>query len=321
VDPETGVQDAESPNTSSDRVVVPQRPALTPDGDVVVSDFTLDDMEGGLVSVDLPDGTQGILRQDRQLFNNPLGVTVVTNRAPLASVSASPAVVAGGRDVTFDASASTDPDGLQLRYSWDLDGNGSFEVPAGTTPTVTRAYEGTTTFTASVHVSDPHGASAVAGALVRVDSIRPVISALARRGSKFIYRLSEPAAVTIQIQRRAPGRRRWRTVRVLRQSGAAGRNRLSAGRRYLAAKPHPPGAERDAPKTKRNEPRTKRDAPRTERDAPRTERGAPRTKRGAPRAKRLAPGRYRAIARATDEVGNRAVPRRLRLPTVRDRRR
>ena len=60
-----------------DRIVVPQPPALTPDGDVVVSDFTLDDQEGGLVSVDLPDGAQSILRQDRQLFNNPLGVAVV----------------------------------------------------------------------------------------------------------------------------------------------------------------------------------------------------------------------------------------------------
>ena len=49
---------------------------------MVLSDFTLDDQEGGLVSVDLPDGAQSILRQDRQLFNNPLGVAVVANRAP-----------------------------------------------------------------------------------------------------------------------------------------------------------------------------------------------------------------------------------------------
>lgn len=224
VDPATGVQDAETPNTGSDRFVLPQRPAVTPDGDVVVSDFTLDDLEGGLVSVDLPDGTQSILRQDRQLFNNPLGVAVVANRAPVPALSASPGAVAGGRQVTFDASASSDPEGLQLRYSWDLDGNGSFETAGGTTPTVTRAYRGTTTFTARVQVSDPHGASGIAGAPVRVDSIRPVVSAFARRGNKFTYRLSEPAAVSIRIQRRQG--RRWRTVRVLRQDGMTGRNRL-----------------------------------------------------------------------------------------------
>ena len=40
-----------------------------------------------------PGGAQSILRQDKQLFNNPLGVAVVANRAPVAAVSASP----GGR--------------------------------------------------------------------------------------------------------------------------------------------------------------------------------------------------------------------------------
>ena len=112
VDPDSGVQDAETPNTATDRIEVPQRAALTPDGDVVLSDFTLDDQEGGLISVDLPDGAQSILRQNKQLFNNPLGVAVVANRAPVAAVSASPAVVAPGRTVTFDASGSSDPEGL-----------------------------------------------------------------------------------------------------------------------------------------------------------------------------------------------------------------
>jgi sugar lactone lactonase YvrE len=239
IDPATGVQDAETPNTASDRVVVPQRPAVTPDGDVIVSDFTLDDLEGGLVSVDLPGGGQSILRQDRQLFNNPLGVAVVANRAPVPSLSASPGTVAGGAQVTFDASGSSDPEGLQLRYSWDLDGNGSFETAGGTTPTITRAYAGTTTLTARVQVTDPHGASGVAGAPVRVDSIRPVITGLKVRGSTITYRLSEPARVTVQLQQLK--RKRWRTVRVLRQKGRVGKNRLRAPTRARAGK-HAPRA-------------------------------------------------------------------------------
>jgi PKD domain-containing protein len=234
VNPETGVQDAETTNSGTDRLVVPQRPALTPDGDVVVSDFTLDDMEGGLVSVDLPDGGQSILRQDRQLFNNPLGVAVVANRAPSAALSASPGTIAGGRQVSFDASGSRDPEGLQLRYSWDLDGSGSFETDGGTSPTITRKYSGTTTFTARVRVSDPHGGSGVAGTPVRVDSIRPVISGLTVRGSTITYRLSEPARVTIQLQQKKG--KRWRTIRVLRQDGVAGKNRLRAQSRARAAK-------------------------------------------------------------------------------------
>jgi hypothetical protein len=234
VDPDTGVQNAETPNTSTDRIVVPQRPAVTPDGDVVVSDFTLDDLEGGLVSVKLSTGAQSILRQDRQLFNNPLGVAVVANRAPAPALSATPGVVAAGQQVSFDASGSTDPEGLQLRYDWDLDGNGSFETPGGTTPTIARAYTSSTTLTARVQVSDPHGASAVAGAPVRVDAIRPVLSALTVRRSAITYRLSEAARVTIQLQRLV--RKRWRPVRTLRQDGVAGKNRLRTQARARAAK-------------------------------------------------------------------------------------
>ena len=237
VDPDTGVQDAETTNTATDRLVVPQRPALTPDGDVVVSDFTLDDFEGGLVSVDLSDGGQNILRQDRQLFNNPLGVAVVSNREPAPSLLASPATVAAGGEVSFDASASTDPEGLQLRYAWDLDGNGSFETDGGTSAIIKRVYSGTTTFAAHVRVSDPHGASAVAGAPVSVDSIPPVITALTVRGSTISYRLSEPARVTIKLQRRVG--RRWRKLRVLRQNGVAGSNRLRARSRARAATRQP----------------------------------------------------------------------------------
>jgi hypothetical protein len=207
---------------------------VTPEGDVVVSDFMLDDMEGGLVSVDLSAGGQSILRQDRHLFNNPLGVAVVANRAPVAALSASPAIVAGGGEVSFDASASSDPEGLQLRYAWDLDGNGSFETDTGTSPAITRAYDGTSTFTAAVHVSDPHGASGLAGAPVSVDSIAPVITGLRVRGSTIIYHLSEPARVAVRVQRRKG--KRWRTVRVLRQDGVTGKNRLRARRRASAAK-------------------------------------------------------------------------------------
>jgi hypothetical protein len=139
--------------------------------------------------------------------------------------------------VSFDASGSTDPEAQQLRYDWDLDGNGSFETPGGTDPRITRAYTSTTTLTARVRVSDPHGASGVAAAPVRVDSIRPVLTALAVRGTRITYRLSEAARVTIQLQRRA--RRRWRVVRTLRHDGVAGRNVLRTVARARVAKRRP----------------------------------------------------------------------------------
>jgi hypothetical protein len=85
-----------------------------------------------------------------------------------------------------------------------------------------------------VRVSDPHGASSVAGAVVRVDSIRPVLSGLVIRGSTITYRLSEAARVKIQLQRKV--RRRRRAIGTLRQNGVAGRNRLRVSSRASASK-------------------------------------------------------------------------------------
>jgi ribosomal protein L28 len=85
-----------------------------------------------------------------------------------------------------------------------------------------------------VRASDPHGASGVAGAPLSIDSIRPVISGLKVRGSTITYRLSEAARVTIQLQQKRG--KRWRTTRVLRQDGVAGKNRLPAQSRARASK-------------------------------------------------------------------------------------
>jgi hypothetical protein len=161
-------------------------------------------------------------------------VAVVANRPPVASMSVSPAVAGSGRPVSFDASVSSDPERLPLRYEWDLDGNGSFETATGLTPRATRSFAGSTTFGARVRVTDPHGSSAVAGALVRIDAIRPVITSLRVRGLSVTYRLSEPARVTIRLQRRSG--KRWRAVRTLRQNGVAGKNRLRARARGRASK-------------------------------------------------------------------------------------
>ena len=64
---------------------------------MVVSDFTLDDQEGGLVSVDAARRRAEHPAPGPQLFNNPLGVAIVANRAPAAALSARRrGVVAGG---------------------------------------------------------------------------------------------------------------------------------------------------------------------------------------------------------------------------------
>jgi hypothetical protein len=262
INPTNGSQTAVTPNSSpGDAFELPQRVAVLPDGNLLVADYALNDQEGGLVSVDRGTGAARIMRQGT-LFNNPLGVTTVVNRPPSAAISFAPQRVRAGQRVTYDASGSADPEGLGLRYAWDLDGNGSFELTTGSAPRATTSFNKSTTMTPRVRVLDPHGGEAVApasSALV-VDTIRPVIggfrassrtiatsagaSAAARRKSvRFRFRLSESARVRIAIERAVAGRRkggrcvapgkarrgakrctRWHRLTTLRKQGRSGPN-------------------------------------------------------------------------------------------------
>lgn len=313
IDLVSGIQTAITPNSDSDRLVTPQRLALAPDGRLVVSDFALDDQEGGLVTVSPADGAQQVLRRGTDLFNNPLGVAVLVNRAPVAALAAAPGLVAGGKPISFDAGVSSDPEGLPLRYDWDLDGDGLFELRGATSPRASRRFSSSTTFTPRVRVTDPHGAQAVAaaGAALVVDAIRPVVSSfgasprrLAARGSsrrsgasaprparslRFRFRLSEGGTLRISLQRALPGRRKGRRclapLRSLRRAKRCTRWReLTALRRKVRAGP---GRVRFS---------------------------------GKVRGRALQAGRYRAVAVAVDRVGNRSRPRQVTLRAVRVRR-
>ncbi len=107
-----GVQDAETPNTAHR----PRGGAAAAGGHAGRrrgGERLHARRPGGRARVREPaDGAQSILRQDKQLFNNPLGVAVVANRAPGGRAVG----VAGGRGraapVSFDASGSSDPEGL-----------------------------------------------------------------------------------------------------------------------------------------------------------------------------------------------------------------
>jgi PKD repeat protein len=77
------------------------------------------------------------------------------NQPPIAVASATPQGGATPLTVNFDASASHDPDGDPLTYSWDLDGDGVFGDSTAASPTYEYDDEGT--FHPSVRVSDDNG--------------------------------------------------------------------------------------------------------------------------------------------------------------------
>ncbi len=96
--------------------------------------------------------------------NTPDGVTVDpagSNATPNASFTLSPNPVGFNTTVTFNGSASKDPDGTIAKYEWDLDGNGSYETNSGTNPQTTRKYTSDATIDVRLRVTDQKGATDV----------------------------------------------------------------------------------------------------------------------------------------------------------------
>jgi len=76
---------------------------------------------------------------------------------PDAKLSASPNPAANDEAVTFDASNSTDNEGIE-QYAWDFDGDGDAEQTTGAdSPTATHTYDAPGNYTAVVAVTDGNG--------------------------------------------------------------------------------------------------------------------------------------------------------------------
>jgi PKD domain len=79
------------------------------------------------------------------------------NALPVAAFSVAPSAVVAPGSVGFDASASHDPDGAITEFKWDLDGNGTFETPTGTSPRVSHTYTTPGTVAVRLRVRDSRG--------------------------------------------------------------------------------------------------------------------------------------------------------------------
>jgi DNA-binding beta-propeller fold protein YncE len=318
-----------TPNNDQDVLVTPERIAFDPGGALLVSDYNLgSDGEGGIVRVDPGTGAQSLVRAG-DLFNHPLGIAAVTNRAPSASLKLDPPVVAAGRPVQLDATHSGDPEQLPLLYEWDLDGDGVFEAGSGEVPTASRAFAINGMATVRVRVNDPHGGRAVAEASVRVDGSIPVIGHL-RRGAKVLgvkpaankkkkrkgsrrgasygnaTVAGPPAAAAAAAPRRRPPPRAT-TIRFSLTEPANVTLVVDRARRGRRASPSAPCRLR----AKRGRRCTRWKRARLLRHAGAAGENAIRL-----RARGLKPGLYRLALTAVDPVGNTSAPRLMPLRVV-----
>jgi PKD repeat protein len=94
------------------------------------------------------------------------------NQPPTAVARATPTSGAAPLTVSFDGTGSSDPDpGDTLSYAWDLDGDGAYDDSTSATPTYTYTSQGV--YTASLRVTDNHGASATAAVTITVGNTPP----------------------------------------------------------------------------------------------------------------------------------------------------
>ena len=94
----------------------------------------------------------------------PSGITLDpggSNQVPNASFTLSPNPVGYNTTVTFNGSASKDTDGSIVKWEWDLDGNGTYEVSSTTSSSTTRKYTADATIDVRLRVTDNKGATDV----------------------------------------------------------------------------------------------------------------------------------------------------------------
>jgi PKD repeat protein len=114
----------------------------------------------------------------------------VNNRPPVPSFTVTPNPANTRQTVTFNGSASSDPDGTIAKYEWDLDGNGSYETSTGTTASTAKSFTATGTLTLGLRVTDNNGGTATTTRSLTVNSgYRAAV--LGTTGVSDLWRLDE----------------------------------------------------------------------------------------------------------------------------------
>src|SRR5919109_1417794 len=142
-----GVPDPATIRTFADGAANPVHLQIGPGGDLFYADF-----DGGTI---------------RRVTFTP------ANQPPTAVATANPTSGSAPLTVQFDGSGSTDPDAGDntLSYAWDLDGDGQYDDSTAVAPSYTYTTQGV--YTASLRVTDGHGASSTAAVTINVGNTPP----------------------------------------------------------------------------------------------------------------------------------------------------
>ena len=98
------------------------------------------------------------------------------NRAPIARATATPLSGPAPLKVDFDGSASRDPDGTEVTYAWDFDGDGTTD---STDPVTSHTYTAVGDYTARLTVTDSDGRTAVSNIDIVVGNTAPKVEIIA----------------------------------------------------------------------------------------------------------------------------------------------
>jgi glucose/arabinose dehydrogenase len=94
------------------------------------------------------------------------------NQSPVAVAAAAPSSGPTPLTVSFSGTGSSDPDpGDTITYAWDLDGDGAYDDSTSATPTYT--YTAAGTYSASLQVTDNHGATGRASVTIDAGNRAP----------------------------------------------------------------------------------------------------------------------------------------------------
>ena len=104
---------------------------------------------------------------------SPFAILLPLNQPPVANAGPDQTALEGDT-VSFDASASHDPDGDALTYEWDLNNDGEYNDANGMTASFNFADNGN--FTIGLKVTDPLGLSNIDTLTVTVNNVAPTIT-------------------------------------------------------------------------------------------------------------------------------------------------